>query len=90
LVSCVFARQIWYTILQKKIGLASIAPQPSTHKFSSWWCKAVKEVAKDYRKGFNSLAILVAWEIWKVFNGSTPSITTVLRAVPYNVSISCS
>jgi hypothetical protein len=51
----------------QKIGLASIAPQPSTHRFWSWWYQAlaVKEVTMDYKKGFNSLAILVAWEIWK-------------------------
>jgi hypothetical protein len=51
----------------QKIGLASIALQPSTHRSSSWWYQeqAVKEVTMDYKRGFNSLAILVAWEIWK-------------------------
>jgi hypothetical protein len=43
-------------------------------------------VAKDYKKGFNSLAMLVACEIWKhrndcIFNGSIPSITTMMGAV---------
>ena len=64
LVSCVFACQVWYIILQK-LGLASVAPQPTSNKFSSWWCQAVKGVPKGYRKGINSLIILVSWEIWK-------------------------
>jgi hypothetical protein len=51
---------------------------------------AVKEVAKDCKEGFNSLAILVAWEIRKhrnccVFNGSNRNITVALQAVTYEV-----
>jgi hypothetical protein len=67
LVSCVLARQVWTEILQR-LGLVTVAPQPSVTRFSSWWCLALKNIPKEMRKGFNSLVILVAWEIWKHWN----------------------
>jgi len=39
-----------YKILQK-LGLASGAPQPTSNKFSTWWCQAVKGVPKGCWKG---------------------------------------
>ena len=53
LVLCIFTRQIQFNILQN-IGLASIAPQPSTHRFSSQWYRAIKEVTRDYKKQFTN------------------------------------
>ena len=55
---------------------------------------AVKEVAKDRKEGFNSLAILVAWEIRKhmnycLFNDSNPNIKVVLRALTYECILWC-
>jgi len=46
----------------------------------------VKGVPKGYRKGINSLIILVSWEIWKhrndyVFNGASPSIPVLLQTI---------
>ena len=77
LISCVFARQVWFIIFQR-LGLSSISPV-STSKFSSWWYWAIKDVPKEMKKGLNSLITLVAWEIWKhrnecVFNGASTSI----------------
>lgn len=58
----VFARQVWFLVLEK-MGLVAAAPQPSATRFSSWWSKLVKDVTKKTKKGLNSLIILVAWEI---------------------------
>jgi hypothetical protein len=46
----------------------AISPQPNSNRFSSWYCQSVKFVPEEIRKGFNSLIILVAWEIWKLPN----------------------
>ena len=49
LISCAFARQVWFIILQR-LGLRPISPV-STSKFSSWWYRAIKDVPKDMKKG---------------------------------------
>jgi len=56
---------------------------------------ALKNIAKEMRKGFNSLAILVAWKIRKhrnecVFNGANPSASLVLQSVANESVICCS
>jgi hypothetical protein len=62
----------------------AITPQPSTSRFSSWWCKAMKEVLKEGQERAYYLIILVAWKIWNhrnncVFNGANPYISIVLQ-----------
>jgi hypothetical protein len=64
LVSCVFSREVWASILQK-LNLVTIAPQPNVGSFASWWYKAIQGKGKENKQGLNSLIILVAWEIWK-------------------------
>lgn len=59
MMSCAFYRQVWTAILQK-LGLASLSPQSSDTHFSSWWCKSIKGLSKDPKKGLDSLIILVA------------------------------
>uniref|UniRef100_A0A0A8Y9Q5 Uncharacterized protein n=1 Tax=Arundo donax TaxID=35708 RepID=A0A0A8Y9Q5_ARUDO len=65
LISCMVAREVWFVMLQK-LGLQALAPQADTGGFSSWWCRAIKLVEKQRRKGLNTLIILVAWELWKI------------------------
>lgn len=94
LVACVFARQIWAVILHK-LGLAYLVPQPSDDSFSDWWCKAIKGLPKDLKKGLNSLIILCAWELWKhrnfcVFEGGRPDLQLVLQSVREDCSLWCS
>jgi hypothetical protein len=36
LVSCVFARQFWFSFLQR-VHLHELAPQMDTTSFSEWW-----------------------------------------------------
>lgn len=48
--------------------------------------EALKQVGKQLNKWFNSLIILVAWEIWNrmnncVFNGTNPNVAAVVWAV---------
>jgi hypothetical protein len=49
----------------QKFELAALEPGSDVTCFPSWWCGAIKKIPKDMRKGFNTLVILVAWEIRK-------------------------
>jgi hypothetical protein len=54
------------------------------------WRKSLKKVHKQHKKGLNSLIILGAWILWKhrngcVFDGSAPSIQTVVQEVKNEV-----
>jgi hypothetical protein len=55
---------LWTTIFHV-LGLLPLEPQLEDSRFSSWWCKIIKAVPKEQRKGLNSLVILVVWEMWK-------------------------
>ncbi|GJM91593.1 hypothetical protein PR202_ga07980 [Eleusine coracana subsp. coracana] len=59
LTTCVFARQFWFSLLQR-IGLGLLAPQPSDINFDKWWQAAVSSVDSSRRRGLNSLIILGA------------------------------
>ena len=54
LISCVFARQFWYAILQP-INLSRLTPTRSVNNFPDWWKHAERRLPKQHRKGFNSL-----------------------------------
>ncbi|WVZ83296.1 hypothetical protein U9M48_030458 [Paspalum notatum var. saurae] len=56
-------REVWTLVLQ---GLSQIVlpPDPDS-RLNSWWCRAANALPKEGRKGFNSLVILVYWELWK-------------------------
>ena len=84
LTSCVFAWQFWSSILQS-LNLSSLVPNRHAKSFAEWWRISWRKVPKQNRKGFNSLAILGAWILWKhrnscVFDGSTPSVQVALQA----------
>lgn len=84
-----------WTIFFLRLGLPDAAPQPSTDRFLRWWSQATKDRTKEVRKGINSLATLVAWEIWKhhndcVFNGVNPRVASVLQVVENESNLWCS
>lgn len=85
LISCVFARSVWFTVLAMA-GIQLLAPTPGDVTFADWWCRAMRMVASDSRKGFHSLVMLVAWELQKyhnrcVFDGVAPNHQTVVTAI---------
>jgi hypothetical protein len=63
---CVFAREVWYRVLAP-IGLELLTPQPRT-SFLDWWLSRRILLGTTRRKGFNSLAILGSWCLWKERN----------------------
>jgi hypothetical protein len=66
LVGCVFARETWFRIL-RYFGLQDLTPQVEL-PFFGWWLGTRKRVHKLQRKGFDSLALLVAWSLWRKRN----------------------
>ena len=84
LISCVFAKQFWYAILQP-INLSQLTPTRSVKSFTDWWKNAERRLPKQHRKGFNSLCILGAWILWKhrnacVFEGASPNLQVAVQA----------
>ena len=83
LVSCVFAWQFWFFLLQH-FGIHQFCPQLTYSSFDLWWENSSNAAAAGLtRKGFNSLVILGAWILWNrcnrcVFDGATPSLVGAL------------
>ncbi|XP_062233892.1 uncharacterized protein LOC133931081 [Phragmites australis] len=85
LISCVFARQVWFIVFQK-FGLHNLVPQPDTSPLSGWWYRVIKGVDKQSRKDLNTFIILIMWELWKhrndrIFNNVLPSLNLMVRDV---------
>ena len=84
LSGCVLSREVWAWLL-RELKL-NVLPPTSSSRFCSWWKRTATSLEKSLRKGFNSLVILVSWELWKhrnacVFDGVRPQAQTVLTHV---------
>ena len=84
LAACVFTWEIWYRILIT-VGLQHTAPSPSD-TLVDWWLAARKQVPGALSRGFDSLVLLVSWELWKERNRRTfdrvcATTTHVLRQI---------
>ena len=84
LAACVFTREIWYRILSA-VGLQQTAPSQSD-TLVDWWLVARKQVPGVLSWGFDSLVLLVSWELWKernrwTFDGVCATMTQVLRRI---------
>jgi hypothetical protein len=82
MLSCVFAREFWYKVLQK-VQLQDLAPQPGERSFMEWWQGQIRELQGPSKKGLNSLIILGAWILWKhrnrcVFYGIAPNMVAAM------------
>ncbi|WVZ75533.1 hypothetical protein U9M48_023578 [Paspalum notatum var. saurae] len=93
LMQCVVARELWFQVLQK-INLHAVSPPEASSRLTSWWSQSSRALPKDARKGFNSLVILVSWELWKhrnacVFEGVRPDVRAVLFAIVSKGQLCC-
>jgi hypothetical protein len=93
LVTCVFAREIWYKVLSF-VGLQQLSPSLDEESFQDWWAKAEDRVASQRKKGFNSLVILVAWGLWKhrnacVFYEASRNVSKLFLDIKGDASLWC-
>jgi hypothetical protein len=94
LISCVFARQFWYSLLSRS-GLPNLSPDNANCSLDDWWSRAVEKIPRDLQSGFNSLVILGAWSLWRhrndcVFNGRSPSLASALTLAGDELRMWCS
>jgi hypothetical protein len=66
LVACPESRQLWWIALSV-IGHAECLPL-NERSFHGWLCDSRKKLTKDHRRGFDTIATLAAWTIWKERN----------------------
>ena len=70
LIACPFSREVWFNVLQKA-GWESVTQNLHMDHLASWWTEARKHIPKPNRCGFDSLVILVCWQLWKECNDRT-------------------
>jgi hypothetical protein len=63
LLGCVHSRETWFRVL-RYYDLEHLTPQAELPNFD-WWLGVRKRVHKSQCKGFDSLALLVVWSLWK-------------------------
>jgi hypothetical protein len=65
-LGCVFARQVWHGCFNR-LGV-EIEMLETTDSLHSWWLVARQRIPGQDRRGFDTLAILVCWRLWKQRN----------------------
>ena len=93
LTSCFVVRQVWFNLFAP-LNLSRSVPRQHESSFTEWWCRTIKRVKKEDRKGVNSLIILGTWMIWKhrnacVFEGASPSVNSILSLLKDEHSLCC-
>lgn len=68
-VTCVFSRELWHRLLVT-IGFTHLCPS-TNDRLMDWWLSSRSLVPEGYRRGFDSLVLLMTWMIWKVRNRRT-------------------
>jgi len=81
--SCVFANSIFF----QKLWLQTLIPQSDSSSSSCWWCKMMKAVDKQFRKGLNTLIIPIPWELWKHNNVCISNNVTLVHEVVRTVIV---
>lgn len=67
LLGCVLVRQLWHSLLQP-IGLAALTPD-RVEDIPQWWLAQRRRIERDARPMFDSMFLLLAWNVWKHRNG---------------------
>ena len=84
LIDCVFARQVWLRVLSPP-GWAALSP-PRGSWLQDWWSSSRVCLPEHLRSGFDSLVLLVSWQLWKernsrVFDSALASVLVVLESI---------
>lgn len=68
-LGCVVARELWFQLLAP-VGLAVIVPVRG-EDIASWWLRQRIGIDSTARPAFDTLMLLVCWNIWKERNNRT-------------------
>ncbi len=84
LIDCVFARQVWLRVLSPP-GWAALSP-PRGSWLQDWWSSSRVCLPEHLRSSFDSLVLLVSWQLWKernsrVFDSALASVAVVLESI---------
>ncbi len=84
LIDCVFARQVWLRVLSPP-GWAALSPSRGSW-LQDWWSSSRVCLPEYLHSGFDSLVLLVSWQLWKernsrVFDSALASVTVVLESI---------
>ncbi|XP_066342265.1 uncharacterized protein [Miscanthus floridulus] len=69
LASCVFTREVWHSQL-RRVGRQQLVPLGDSC-LSDWWLHTRASIPKEFRRSFDSLVLLVSWNVWKEQNRRT-------------------
>jgi hypothetical protein len=90
LLGCVFSREVWASFL----GLFLIDDLVSVREENAmaWWTGVRKLLPKELRRGFDSLFLLVGWQLWKerndrTFNREASSAAQVVQKVLQEIAL---
>jgi hypothetical protein len=67
--SCVFTREVWHRLLAH-VGFRHMCLNGDS-SLVDWWQHARAEVPESFRHSFDSLVLLISWEVWKERNRRT-------------------
>jgi hypothetical protein len=65
LIACPYTREVWFTTLSRwGWGWGGRSPHGAENCLPDWWEAARRKLYKQERRAFDSLVILVSWNIW--------------------------
>ena len=85
-VACAITRELWFRILSWA-GAQQLAPPPGgSTGVIVWWMDTRLRVPSSRRGAFDSLVLLVSWEVWKernrrTFDGNCLSLSQLLQRI---------
>ena len=70
----------------RRCNIQQVSPLPTSTDLFEWWCRSLKQLRKELRKGFDSLLLLVAWLLWKernqrVFQGKSQTVSELVALI---------
>lgn len=71
LTGCSYSSQVWFELLAKVQAPRRLCPTPADDSLASWWSRRRKQLEKESRKSFDSIMVLIVWNLWLERNTST-------------------
>lgn len=92
LLGCVFSREVWAACL--RLFLIDDMVLVMEENAMAWWTTSRKQLRKELRRGFDSLFLLVGWQLWKernarMFNRVASSAAQLLQTVEQEITLWC-